>query len=85
MNALTDFGKALLVTWCFVASVVLLAVLVLGCATAPSSAREVAVRRVDSLASMDALCDELGRDGWRVVAMSPYAGAWVVVLERGPR
>lgn len=78
---MTDFAKAFLACWAAVALVVLLGILLLGCA---STSVATQVRRVDTIVEVDRLGDDLGRDGWHVVAVThDHTGSrWVVVLER---
>lgn len=42
------------------------------------------VRRVDSLGGVDAVGDELGAQGWRIVSVAPLGdgAAYIVVLQR---
>lgn len=81
MRALTDFGKAFVVTWGVLLGVAALAMMVLGCAVASVQTN---VRRADSLADVDRIGDEAGREGWRIVDVVALQGGWsyVVVMQR---
>ena len=76
---MTDFAKALAACWLAILVVVALAFLLLGCA---STQLVTTVRRVDSIVMLDQAGDELGRDGWRVVAVTTHRDGYVVVFER---
>lgn len=55
-----------------------------GCVHAPV---DTIVRRVDSTGELAVVTRELGRDGWRIVSVTPIRDGWsyVVVLERPVR
>lgn len=46
-----------------------------GCATLPAIV-ETRIQRVESMASLDQLADELGVDGWAMVDVVPLGGSW---------
>lgn len=48
-------------------------------------AYESQVRRADTLTDVDAVTDEAGADGWRLVAITPQRDAFVLVFERRVR
>ena len=44
---------------------------------------ETIVRRFDTLTALGVGCDALGREGWRIVSVTPQGdAAYVVVLQR---
>lgn len=66
---------------CYV--VLALAIALGGCATLPAIV-ETRVQRVESMASLDQLGDELGADDWRLIEVTPQAGdgSFVGVFQR---
>ena len=49
-----------------------------GCATMPAVV-ETRVQRVESMASLGRLGDELGVEGWTIVEVIPLGGSWAFI------